>query len=235
MKKKYFVLLLPVLAVILSIYQCHKDALKPLPQPKDTLSLTQVEKDSILKGDTNKVMRILTIFNYDDSLILRTKSHEVRADPKDTVLYRLARRMYYTLKATGSGVGLAAVQVGILRDMIWVKRLDKTGQPFECFLNARISLYSSQAVIFNGDGCLSIPGKSGNTHRFASVLIDYDKLDGTHHQEIIEGYSSSSFTAIIFQHEIDHLHAILYIDRINAKDRELMKQTEQPANAPYLM
>jgi peptide deformylase len=235
MKKKYFFLLLPALALLLTIYQCRKDTVTPLPQPKDTLSLTQAEKDTILKGDTNKVMRILTIFNYDDSLILRTKSHELKADPNDTVIHRLARRMYYTLKATGSGVGLAAVQVGILRDMIWVKRLDKTGQPFECYLNAQITLYSSKAVVFNGDGCLSIPNQTGNTHRFSSVLIDYDKLDGTHHQEIIEGYSSSSFTAIIFQHEIDHLHAILYIDRINAKDRKTVNPTEQPANAPYLM
>jgi peptide deformylase len=214
MKRKFFLLSIPAIILVLLSYQCKKDAETPLVKT-DTLALTQIEKDSILKGDTNDVMRILTIFNYDDSLILRKESHEVRADPNDTVLFRLARRMYYTLKATGSGVGIAGPQVGINRDIIWVQRLDKTGKPFECYLNPKIDLYSNKAVVFNGDGCLSIPGTYGNSHRFSSVVVEYDKLDGTHHQEIIEGYGGTNFTAIIFQHEIDHLHGVLFIDKLN--------------------
>jgi len=91
--------------------------------------------------------------------------------------------------------------------------MDKTGKPFECYLNIKIDLYSDKMIIFNGDGCLSIPGVTGNTHRYTSVMIEYDRLDGTHNKEIVEGYSSSNFTAVIFQHEIDHLHGILFIDR----------------------
>jgi peptide deformylase len=234
MIKRILAFFLPVSLLFFVGFQCKKDQIIPPPQPSDTLSLTNIEKDSILKGDTNDVMRILTIFNYADSIKLRTRSNEVRPNSMDSVLYRLARRMYHTLKATGTGVGLAGPQVGINRDIIWVQRLDKTGHPFECYLNPKISLYSNKPIIFIGDGCLSIPGQSGNTHRFSAVVIDYDKLDGTHHNELVEGYSSSNFTAVIFQHEIDHLHGILYIDRINGKAK-LSQPVQAPKTAPYLM
>lgn len=234
MKRRFIAIILPGILVVTLGYQCKKDTITPTQQQSaDTLLLTQIEKDSILKGDTNDLMRILTIFNYDDSLNLRKESHQLKADPGDSVLYRLARRMYYTLKATGSGVGLAGPQVGINRDIIWVQRLDKTGKPFECYLNAKIMLYSNKAITFNGDGCLSIPGQSGNSHRFSSVMIEYDKLDGSHHAEIVEGWSASSFTAVIFQHEIDHLHGVLYIDKL-AKGK--LSQTPPMNNTyPYLM
>lgn len=219
MKMRKLFYLIPILFIIVSGYYCKKDVLAPSPDAADTLAWTQAEKDSVLKGDTNEVMRILTIFNYDDSLILRKQSKEVSVDVNDSVLYRIIRRMYYTLKATSGGVGIAAPQVGINRDIIWVQRLDKTGKPFEYYLNPKIVLYSSKPVIFVGDGCLSIPGQSANTHRFSAVVVEYDLLDGSHHQELVEGYSGSSFTAIIFQHEIDHLNGILYIDRINGKGK----------------
>jgi peptide deformylase len=224
MKARKILYLLPLMLIGISGYYCKKDALTAPPAPPapvDTLALTQIEKDSILKGDTDEVMRILTIFDYDDSLILRKQSREVRPDSSDTALYRLVRRMYYTLMAASGGVGIAAPQVGINRDIIWLQRLDKTaqGKPFECYLNPKIVLYSNKAVLFQGDGCLSIPGQSGTSHRFSSVVVEYDLLDGTHHEEVIEGYGGSNFTAIIFQHEIDHLNGILYIDRLNAKGK----------------
>ena len=214
MVKKIVLLIFPLSVILFTAFQCKKDSLSPAPKCIDTLAFSQIEKDSILKGDTNKVMRILTIFNEADSLKLRKRSHKIRADIKDSVLYTLSRRMYYTLKSTGSGVGIAGPQVGINRNIIWVQRLDKTGKPFECYLNSVISTYSNKQIVFNGDGCLSIPGQSGNTKRYSAVLVEYDKLDGTHHHELIEGYSGSNFTSIIFQHEIDHLLGILFIDRI---------------------
>jgi peptide deformylase len=214
MKKHFYFASLPLVLILFLSYQCKKDELNPPPVAADTLALTQAEKDSIMTGDTNQVMRILLTTNHEDSLILRKESHQVYADPQDPYVYHLARRMYYTLKAQSGGVGIAGPQVGINRDIIWVQRLDKTGKPFECFLNAKIVQYSTHAIVFNGDGCLSIPNVNGNSHRFSSVMIEYDKLDGTHMTEIVDGYVTSNFTAIIFQHEIDHLHGVLFIDRI---------------------
>jgi len=206
-----------VLSVLVIFAQCKKDTF-PTPQVPavvDTLSLTQAEKDSILNGSDTTKMRVLTIFNYNDSIKLRTKSVSVRPDTNDVALMRLINRMYKTVKdPLQNGVGIAAPQVGINRRIIWVQRLDKVGKPFEVYLNPKITLYSEKQINFAGDGCLSIPGQSGTTHRAAAVVVEYDKVDGTHHAEIIEGYSPSSFTSIIFQHEIDHLYGILFIDRL---------------------
>jgi len=237
MNKPRLYFLFSAIAVIIFLSQCKKDTTQPLPEAPaiDTLAWKQAEKDSINKGDTNEVMRILTIFNYEDSLLLRTLSREVHADSNDVILKKLTRRMYYTLIATGSGVGLAAPQVGINRDIIWLQRLDKTGKPFECYLNPKIAMYSNKNIVFNGDGCLSIPGQSGNSHRVSTVLVEYDKLDGKHYQEIIEGYSVSNFTSIIFQHEIDHLTGILYIDRLNAKERIVTGKKNNISSKHYLM
>ncbi len=236
MKIRYFFIVALLLSFVV-FSQCKKDDITDSPTTPatiDTLAWKQIEKDTINNGDTNQIMRILTIFNYADSLKLRTPSKEVHVDSTDADLKKLIRRMYYTLKATGSGVGLAAPQVGINRDIIWLQRLDKSGKPFEYYINPKILLYSNKAVTFQGDGCLSIPGQSGASHRFSSVLVEYYKLDGKRYEEIVEGYSGNNFTAIIFQHEIDHLNGILFLDRLNAKERIEMGR-KGSVSTPHLM
>lgn len=236
MKTRYFLIIALLLSLIV-FNQCKKDDISEIPEAPvaiDTLAWKQIEKDSINNGDTNQVMRILSIFSYADSVKLRTPGKEVHPDSNDVDLRKLIRRMYYTLKATGSGVGLAAPQVGINRDIIWVQRLDKTGKPFEYYINPKILLYSNKQVIFQSDGCLSIPGQSGASHRVSTVLVEYYKLDGKRYEEIIEGYSGSNFTSIIFQHEIDHLNSILFIDRLNAKERIEMGRKGY-ITSPHLM
>jgi len=184
-----------------------------LPVTIDPLAFTGQEIDSIMNQADSVPMRIFLTTIYTDSLILRKQSIDVRPDSNDVVLMTLIKRMRAAL-ATTSGVGIAAPQVGINRNIIWVKRLDKPGKPFEVYLNPKIVMTSSNTVLFNGDGCLSVPGVTGRTLRWAAVGIEYDLLDGSHHSEVVQGTSSTNFTAVIFQHEIDHLNGILFIDRI---------------------
>jgi peptide deformylase len=98
--------------------------------------------------------------------------------------------------------------VGINRRVILVQRLDKEPQkPFEAYLNPRIEHYSGETVL-DWEGCLSIPAGFGQVKRAASIRVSFDRPDGTPAVEEIQG-----FTARIFQHEIDHLDGILFIDR----------------------
>ncbi|MCX7862371.1 MAG: peptide deformylase [Bacteroidales bacterium] len=184
-----------------------------LPTTQDPLAFTGQEIDSIMAKPDSIAMRILLTTNYQDSLILRKQSINVRPDSNDIVLKTLIKRMKKALDAT-SGVGIAAPQVGINRNVIWVKRLDRPGQPFEVYLNPKIVMTSQNTILFNGDGCLSIPGITGRTRRFSAIGIEYDLLDGTHKTEVVQGTTMSNFTSVIFQHEIDHLNGILFIDRI---------------------
>ncbi len=128
----------------------------------------------------------------------------------DPVLASFINRLYRTVTDSMSlGVGIAAPQVGILKNIIWVQRFDKQGFPFEVFLNPKIQQYSKlkQDCL---EGCLSIPNRRDTTsNRAYAILLEYDRPDASHHIEMVE-----DFTAVIVQHEVDHLNGILYIDHL---------------------
>jgi len=170
----------------------------------------QAQKELIMGVDDSKPMRVYKINNYSDSLLLRNKSSKIKVDPEDIVLNTFVNRLYATVRDSMSlGVGIAAPQVGILKNIIWVQRFDKDGFPFELYLNPEIAKYSEikQACL---EGCLSIPERRDTTYtRSKTITIEYDKMDKSHVRELVQG-----FTAVIFQHEIDHLNGILYLDHL---------------------
>lgn len=212
MKKFSFFLIFS--SLLFSLIACKKEPTTEYTgEYVDPLALTDAEKSLIMDGSDTTPMRVYLTTIYSDSLVLRKQSINVTPDTNNIELMRLIHRMYKTV-IVENGVGIAAPQVGINRRIIWVQRLDKTGKPWEVYLNPKIVLYSNKPVNFAGDGCLSIPGVSGTSHRYSSVLVEYDRPDGTHNMEIVEGFSQSQFAAIIFQHEIDHLNGILFIDRL---------------------
>ncbi len=179
--------------------------------PVDELAFTDAEKALINSGPSDSTMYVMNFFVYADSLVLRTKSKNVNLNDTAT-LFRLIDRMYTTVKdPANDGIGIAAPQVGICRNIIWVARYDKNGinPPYEVYLNPKITQYSDTSA-YRSDGCLSIPGVSANSMRAIWVDIEYDLPDGTHHAEHI----THRLTAHIFQHEIDHLNGVLFIDRL---------------------
>ena len=116
------------------------------------------------------------------------------------------------------GVGIAAPQVGIHRNVFWFKRFDiLPAKPFQVAINPKINFYSQRKVNFIGDGCLSVPGISGKTERFSSIYVEYYLENGGQEKNILEGTSSVNFTSVCFQHEFDHLQGILFVDRLVAK------------------
>ena len=168
------------------------------------------ERSMIMDGAADEPMRVFKITSYQDSLLLRQQSRPVIANPDDPTLQRFVDRLYATVTDSNSlGVGIAAPQVGILRNIIWVQRFDKENFPFEVYLNPVIRQYSdlTQPCL---EGCLSIPGRRDTTtDRAYAILLEYDRMDGSHEIEMVE-----DFTAVIFQHEIDHLNGILYLDHL---------------------
>lgn len=168
------------------------------------------QKALILSADTTQAMRVFLITEREDSLLLRTKSEDVLADPNDPILQHFLKRMFRTVRDPASlGVGIAAPQVGILKNIIWVQRFDKENFPFEAYLNPRIVQYSKKKQPCP-EGCLSIPDRRDTTqNRAYAILLEYDRPDGSHKIEMVE-----DFTAVIFQHEIDHLNGILYTDHL---------------------
>lgn len=161
----------------------------------------------------------LPIFQMSDSLQhLVLLDQSIDANPKDQYTKILVNRMKLALLSTGNGVGIAAPQVGINRNIIWAKRFDKDGKPLEYFINPKI-LWRSEVLNFGPEGDLSIEVFRDNFYRSQVIHVEYLDLDGKKHSEIVEG-----FTAVILQHEIDHLSGILISDKIK---NQIMKTYEK--------
>ena len=106
-------------------------------------------------------------------------------------------------------LALAAPQIGINRRVVAVQRFDKEGEPFEVYPNISI-IETSEELAPGPEGCLSVPNQRHEVMRHTWVTIQYYSLEAHKVvQERIEG-----FTAVIFQHEVDHLSGVLYIDRV---------------------
>lgn len=177
---------------------------------------TKEERKLILSGDTKTMLKVIQITDEKELKILKSVSADV--DPKDELLPLLAERMYLSMRDPANpGIGIAAPQVGINRNLVWVQRFDKEGEPFELYLNPKI-VWRSALLRKGKEGCLSIPNSSGDVLRNYTIKLTYLDKTGKFHEEIIEG-----FTAVIFQHETDHINGILFTDRL--KEQEHLEVT----------
>lgn len=163
----------------------------------------------------------LPIFQTSDSLqhhVLLSQSVDAQLKDKHTKI--LVNRMKLALLATDGGVGIAAPQVGINRNIIWLQRFDKAGKPLEYMLNPKI-LWRSEVLNLGPEGDLSIEVFRDYFYRSQVVQVEYFDLNGKKITEILEG-----FTAIIAQHEIDHLSGILISDKIQNQKLQTFEKVE---------
>jgi len=178
------------------------------PAPILSQNFNASEQALIMSGDTAGMMRVLLSTSADDLEVLTAESRDI--SPDDSLLPLLSRRMLLTMRDTANpGVGIAAPQVGINRNVFWLQRFDKQGFPFEFLINPRILSYSSLQRR-GGEGCLSIPDTRGEVLRSYAIMVEYQDYTGGWHTELLE-----DFTAVIFQHEYDHLLGTLFTDRIS--------------------
>ena len=143
---------------------------------------------------------IMKIVIYPNPL-LRKKAKKIKEITPE--IHELTKRMIQIM-IKEDGVGLAAPQVGISKRMIIVQ--GEKGP--EVFLNPRI-IFKSKEKELAEEGCLSLPGLFLEVKRSRKVKVEFTDLEGERYVLSAEG-----IMARIFQHEIDHLNGILFIDRI---------------------
>ena len=146
--------------------------------------------------------------------VLRERAREVSADElASPEIQGLIDEMIETMRAAG-GAGLAANQVGrALR--IAVAEVDNNPRypykppiPLTVFVNPVIEPIDEETVVIN-EGCLSVPGLRGDLERLVRVRVSYLDREGNPHEETKVG-----LTAGTFQHEVDHLDGVLFLDRV---------------------
>ncbi|ADX68444.1 peptide deformylase [Weeksella virosa] len=207
--------------LIQSLLFAQNNSAMPQSKPFTKNELTLInEKNHLHK------FRVLLTTSRDDFRILRTKSIDL--DPTDSSVKKLADRMLATvLDEETRGVGIAAPQIGINRNAVWIQRFDQKDQPFQFFINPKITWYSS--LLQKGrEGCLSIPDTIGNVVRSYAIRIEFYDLDGQFHDEVIEG-----FTAVIAQHEVDHLNGVLFTDRLQEQEKTTYTKAGAEQNLLY--
>ena len=138
--------------------------------------------------------------------ILNKKSRVV--EKFDDRLSVLIDDMFETMEAE-NGVGLAAVQVGMLKRVVVIDVGDGKIE----LVNPEITL--SEGVQEESEGCLSVPGEYGITRRPAKVQVKAQDRNGKWHI-----YTGEGLKARCFCHELDHLEGILFTSKITRKIEE---------------
>ena len=156
-------------------------------------------------------MAIRKIITIGDDL-LRKKSKPV--EKFDSKLHELLDDMYESMLYY-DGIGISAVQVGVLR-RCFITEFD--GKKIE-FINPTIISQSGKNKYLI-EGCLSVPGQSGPVERPAVVVVEaYDRYGNKF------TYEAKDYSAKAICHEYDHLDGILYIDKlVDKKNRKKNKE-----------
>jgi peptide deformylase len=146
-------------------------------------------------------MPSLEIKKYPDP-ILKKKCDEVKEITPE--IRELVFNMIKIMRKN-RGIGLAAPQVGVLKRIIIVETKDGSKE----FINPEI-LKKSKEVIVDVEGCLSFPGLYLKIKRAREIEVRAKNIEGKDLEIQAQGV-----LARIFQHEIDHLDGILFIDKLN--------------------
>lgn len=165
---------------------------------------------------------VLEIVKYGDPVLL-TKGR--RVEQVDDAIRQLAQDMTETMYAA-RGLGLAAQQIGVALQMTVVdvaqiqedrpstmtvegKIVDLAEWMPLVLLNPKLDLKPEKDVA--SEGCLSFPDIHGDVPRATTIKVQADLLDGSQLE-----FEASGMLARAIQHEVDHLHGILFTSRMNS-------------------
>lgn len=157
-------------------------------------------------------MALLEILHFPDPR-LRIKAQPITHI--DDELRRIVEDMYETMYAN-NGVGLAATQVGIHRQ-IFVMDVSETHDRRYCVFNPEI--LSNEGVQQDTEGCLSVVGAYDKVERAAKVHLRGMDLAGKLFE--LEG---EGLMAACIQHEVDHLNGVLFIDHLSRLKQERIRK-----------
>ena len=119
------------------------------------------------------------------------------------------------------GVGLAAPQIGIHQRIIIIDISARDEQP-NLIVAINPVIVHAEGDTFEEEGCLSVPKYAANVHRYATVVVTGLDKEGRE-----QTWQSDGLLAIAFQHEIDHLNGILFVDHLSPLKRDLFKRKQR--------
>jgi peptide deformylase len=163
-------------------------------------------------------MAVLPIVHFPDS---RLKDKCKSLSEMTESVKMLMNDMVETMQFYPGCVGLAAPQVGRSERVIVmdVSRYRKPVEGHGLLVLANPLILEAQNSVMNREGCLSVADYTGNVPRFADILVQAWDLQGSTVQIVSKG-----FEAIVFQHEIDHLDGLLFLDRVSSLKTDIFRR-----------
>jgi len=155
--------------------------------------------------------------------VLRRKARIIE-NVSSPALRALVEDMFETVRAA-NGAGIAAPQVSQSERLIIVCSAPNPRYPYApemeptVMINPRID-WRAANIEKDWEGCLSIPGIRARVPRNTAIGVSYESLDGTATQCEFDG-----FIARVFQHEVDHLDGMVYLDRVES-NRDIFTEQE---------
>jgi peptide deformylase len=168
-------------------------------------------------------MAVRPVVRYPDP-VLKTRAAEI--DPGG-LASSVCADLVDTMRASPACVGLAAPQIG---ESVRAFCLDVTGHRRARSQNGLIVMLNPVVVAREGaevirEGCMSVPDFTGNVRRATQIVVRGTTPDG---EELV--VSSDAFEARAFQHELDHLDGMLFLDRVSSLTSDVFarKRYEPP-------
>ncbi|HEX9819918.1 MAG TPA: peptide deformylase [Methylomirabilota bacterium] len=156
-------------------------------------------------------MAVLSVRRYGDP-VLRRRARDVEAVTPE--IRRLVDDMVDTMYDE-VGIGLAAPQVGVSLRLMVVG--DEEGRGVQALVNPAITEQGGEVKA--EEGCLSLPGIFASVTRAEWVTLEAQDLEGRP-----VSITARGLRARVFQHEIDHLDGVLFIDRLEPVVRDRVKR-----------
>jgi peptide deformylase len=147
--------------------------------------------------------------------VLRQRAHAISEDELGSAAVQTFIDDLIETKRAAHGAGLAANQVGDLRRIAVVEvEPDNPRYPYKppfpltVLVNPELEPVGAETFEVN-EGCLSVPDRRGAVSRHAEVLVRFLDRDGEPKELVARGLSAGTF-----QHEVDHLDGVLFLDRV---------------------
>lgn len=141
-----------------------------------------------------------------DELSLRVFCEEIKSlSEYSELVLELEKELKYANKLGKNGIGLAAPQIGIAKNIAIIRMPGISLDLVNCKIIKGYDLKE-----FKEEGCLSFPGRTENTLRFQEIHISNNFVEPFN-------FIATGFLAVACQHEIDHLNSSLFIDHLAPK------------------
>lgn len=160
--------------------------------------------------------------------VLRRRSRDVNLDELESPEIQALIDDLIETRRAANGAGLAANQVGeAVRVAVVEVEPDNPRYPYKppvpltVIVNPQIEPIGDETFRVN-EGCLSVPDLRGELDRYVAIRVRYLDRNGEAHEEVRRG-----LTAGTFQHEVDHLDGILFVDRADPRTLATWEEFER--------